>query len=98
MTLQASPVALSARRGRDAQQTSPLAGSSGRFPMTSNSRLAAFLLAVMAVVTTFSGPTGHAQEPAIEPGIFVTVQNPITSDEMNRVREKVERAVAEKRV
>jgi membrane-bound serine protease (ClpP class) len=67
--------------------------------MSSHIRPAGYaLIAALAALAGLGRPTVRAQEPAAEPGIFITVQNPITSEETNRVREKVERAVRERRV
>jgi membrane-bound serine protease (ClpP class) len=58
----------------------------------------------LVVLAALSIPTGlqrnvcRAQDTDSEPGIFLTVQNPITSEETNRIREKVERAIRERRV
>src|SRR5436305_1036363 len=61
-------------------------------------RACVLLSAALSIAAGLERNLGHAQDTDTEPGIFLTVQNPITSEEMNRVREKVERAVRERRV
>src|SRR5690242_5685884 len=56
------------------------------------------LLVVLSIPGVPLRNVSRAQDTDNEPGIFLTVQNPITSDETNRIREKVDRAVRERRV
>src|SRR5438093_5835716 len=56
------------------------------------------VFAALSILTGWERNVGRAQDADSEPGIFLTVQNPITSEETNRIREKVERAVRERRV
>src|SRR5438094_10264923 len=56
------------------------------------------VLATLSMIGGWERNLGRAQDADSEAGIFLTVQNPITSEETNRIREKVERAVRERRV
>src|SRR5262249_56891538 len=56
------------------------------------------MLAALSIPDGLVRNVGRAQETDSEPGIFLTVQNPITSEETNRIREKIDRAVRERHV
>jgi membrane-bound serine protease (ClpP class) len=56
------------------------------------------LLAALSIPDGLVPNFVRAEDTESEPGIFLTVQNPITSEETNRIREKVERAMRERRV
>jgi membrane-bound ClpP family serine protease len=67
--------------------------------MIARNRFAGLLLcATGSILAGFERNFSRAQETDSEPGIFLTVQNPVTSEEFNRIREKVERAVRERHV
>jgi membrane-bound ClpP family serine protease len=58
-----------------------------------------FAAYLTALATALSPTRASAQEAApAEDGIFLTVPNPITSPDVNRLREMIERALREKRV
>jgi len=63
-----------------------------------NRPLGLIFLAALSIPAGLDRTTSRAQDTDTEPGIFLTVQNPITSEETNRIREKVERAMRERRV
>src|SRR5688572_25257210 len=73
-------------------------------PRTTRTRSAvilyvSYLLAISgAVALPPSTLTASAQEAVAEPGLFLTVPNPITSEVTNRLKESIERAVGEKRL
>src|SRR5947209_18847675 len=58
-----------------------------------------YLSALVAATALLLGPArAPAQDATPDPGLFLTVPNPITSEATNRIKENVERAVKEKRV
>jgi membrane-bound ClpP family serine protease len=56
------------------------------------------LLFAAATASSLASARAPAQEAAPEPGLFLTVPNPITTEVINRLKDNVERAVKEKRV
>src|SRR5262245_18175681 len=54
--------------------------------------------AALSIPTGLERNLSRAQGTDSEPGIFLTVQNPITSEETNRIREKLDAPVRERHV
>src|SRR5262245_29833468 len=77
----------------------PTPGMSARVLMITRIRpLGVVLLATLWIPAGPQRTICFGQDTDSEPGIFLTVQNPITSEETNRIRDKVDRAMRERRV
>jgi membrane-bound ClpP family serine protease len=66
--------------------------------MTSHRGAALFHAAALMIAAVFANPAVARQEEPAERGIFVTVANPITSDIVNAIKERVARAQRDKPV